>query len=117
MPLVLTLASAVSCDHPPTGGGALTLAPAALGVLSVDGDVVLSGSLAPTAIGAGCGQTPPSSSTTPCLLTSSQSGGTSSVLKVDGKPVLLATAKGETNGKPDSKWSVKDAGHNLLQAD
>jgi hypothetical protein len=117
MPLVLTDASAVSCDHPPSGGGALTLEPAALGAFSVEGNTVLSGSLGATVIKPGCGQSPPSSSTTPCLQTLSQTSGTSTVLKVEGKAVLLETAKGDTNGKPDAKWSVKNAGQTLLKAD
>jgi hypothetical protein len=117
VPLVLTESSAVSCDHPPSGGGALTLEAAAVGVLSVEGNTVLSGSLSAAVIKPGCGQSPPSSSTTPCLQVQSQSGGTSTVLKVDGRAVLLKTAKGDTNGKPDTNWSVKDAGQTLLRAD
>jgi hypothetical protein len=115
MPLVLTESSVVRCDHPPTGGGALELAGA--GPLSVNGAKVLSGSIAPASIGSGCTQTPPSQTTTPCLVASSQDDGRSSVLKVDGVPVVVDTATGKTNGKPGSTWSVKDATQRVLKAE
>lgn len=116
MALVLTDGSDVSCDHPPSGGGALTLTVAAVGPLTVDGATVLSGSLAPTAVGGGCSQ-PVSQSSAPCLATVSQTAGTSTVLSVNGRPVLLDDAAGQTNGKPDSAWSAKAARQNVLRAE
>jgi hypothetical protein len=117
MPFVLTESSNVSCDHPPTGGGPLTLTVAAVGPLKVGGATVLSGSLSPTDIGFGC-STPASQNTTPCKATKSQSGGASTVLKVLGRPVLLDTASGETAGlpSPGNTWSVKDAKQTVLKA-
>jgi len=117
MPFVLTEGSSISCDHPPTGGGPLTTTAAAVGPLKVEGATVLRGSLAPTGIDTGCA-TQPSQNTAPCLATTSQSGGNSSVLKVDGSPVLLRTASGETNGQPSpgNTWSVKDAKQTVLKA-
>jgi hypothetical protein len=115
VPLVVTASSVVSCDHPPTGGGALTLG--GVGPLSVNGVNVLSGSLASAAIGSGCSQTPPSQTTAPCLASSSQDDGTSNVLKIDGVPVILDTATGKTNGKPGNTWSVKDAKQSVLKAE
>jgi hypothetical protein len=99
MPLVLTESSSISCDHPPAGGGPLTTAAVSVGPLKVEGATVLSGSVSPTVIGSGCA-TPASQNTAPCLATTSQSGGTSSVLKVNGTPVLLDSVSGETNGQP-----------------
>lgn len=117
MAFVLTESSSISCDHPPTGGGPLKLALAAIGPLKVGGATVLSESLVPAVIDPGC-QTPPGQGTAPCLATKSQSGGTSTVLKVLGRPVLLHTAKGETTGQPSpgNTWSVKDANQTVLKA-
>ena len=118
MPFVLTESSSISCDHPPTGGGPLSTTAAAVGPLKVEGTTVLSGSLAPTTIDPGC-LTPASQSSAPCAGTTSQSGGTSTVLKVNGTPVLLDTASGETSGKPEpgNTWSVKDAKQTVLKAE
>jgi hypothetical protein len=118
MPFVLTESSKISCDHPPTGGGAVTPTAAAVGPLKVDGATVLSGSLAPTGIGDGC-VTPVGQGTAPCKATTTQSGGTSTVLTVEGRPVLLHTASGETGGlpSPGNTWSVKDPMQTVLKAD
>ena len=114
MPLVLTSGSTVSCDHPP--GGALDLEPAAAPVLSVDGNPVLAGSLGSAKIGPGCSQAQ-SNTTHPCDAASSQIGGTSQVLKVNGVSVLVASAKGATNSAPPATWSVKDAKQSVFGAD
>lgn len=116
MAAVLTTASTVSCDHPPTGGGPLVLTPAAVGPLTVKGATVLSGSLAPTSVGPGCKQ-PAGQGTKPCTNVDGQTGGRSSVLKVLGRPVLLDTVRGTTDGLPDKNWSVKSAEQTLLKAD
>jgi hypothetical protein len=116
MPLVLTTDSVVSCDHPPTGGGPLSLTPAAVGPLKVGGATVLSGSLAPTSVGAGCTQ-PTGQGSQTCTKVLDQSAGQSTVLRVLGRPVLLYSAHGHTDGLPDSNWSVKSAQQTLLKAD
>jgi hypothetical protein len=118
MRFVLTESSSISCDHPPTGGGPLVTTAAAVGPLKVAGATVLCGSLAPTTIDPGC-SIQPSQSTAPCIATTSQSGGTSAVLKVAGQAVLLETAGGETAGKPSpgNTWSVKDANQTILKAE
>jgi hypothetical protein len=111
VPLVLTDASSVQCLH----AGALALAGAATGVLTVDGKTALSGSLADATIAA-CKQTAPN--TVQCQTASSQNaGGTSHVLKVEGVPVLLESASGITSGSPGNTWSVKDAAQTLLKAE
>jgi hypothetical protein len=116
MPYVLTTGSSVSCDHPPTGGGALTLAVAATGVLKVEGRTVPSGTLAGATIASGCAQRGPNEN--PCLTASTQSPGSmSQVLRVDGLPVLLETASGSTPGVPGNTWSAKAAGQSVLKAD
>jgi hypothetical protein len=115
VPAVLTTASSVSCDHAPPGSGKLTLDAAATGVLKVDGTTVLSGTLMGAPIGSGCTQTG-SPGLVPCTAVMAQTGGTSTVLKANGSPVLLDTASGATNGVPDTKWSVKDAAQTVLTA-
>ena len=117
MPAVITDASTVSCDHPPTppGGGAVAVASAARGVLTVEGQAVLGGTLANAPIASGCALA--SAGSAPCTLVSAQNpGSTSRVLKVGGTPVLLATASGPATGSPGATWSVKDAGQTILRA-
>jgi len=116
MPPVLTDASTVSCDHPPTppGGGEVALASAARGVLTVDGRAVLGGTLANAPIGAGCALAANNQACT--QVTSQNPGSTSTVLKVDGTPVLLATASGQAKVAAGATWSVKDAGQTILRA-
>jgi hypothetical protein len=118
MPAVITDASTVSCDHPPTppGGGAVALASAARGVLTVEGQAVLGGTLANAPIDSGgCGLA--SAGSTPCTLVTAQNpGSTSRVLKLGGAPVLLATASGPATGSAGATWSVKDAGQTILRA-
>jgi hypothetical protein len=117
MPLVVTEAARVSCDHPPTppGGGPVALAGATRGVLTVEGRAVLGGTLANSPIGTGCALA--STSSPPCTQVSAQNpASTSSVLKMDGTPVLLATASGPAAGSPGATWSVKDAGQTILRA-
>jgi hypothetical protein len=116
--LVLTTSSSVSCDHPPQpGGGAVVLGGAVRGVLTIKGATVLSGSLANAPVDAGCAQKGPNQ--VPCATIAEQfAASTSTVLSVEGEPVLLDTAQGLTaQGAPDRSWSVKDAGHDLLRAD
>jgi hypothetical protein len=113
---VLTEASSVSCDHPPTGGGKVALE-ATQDVLKVDGNAVLTGSLANAAIAVGCAQTNTAAGQVICSLVQSQTGETSRVLTVNGTAVLLHKSSGQTNGKPDAAWSSKDAGQAVLKAD
>jgi hypothetical protein len=117
MDYVLTTAASVSCDHPPTGGGAATLT-ATQAVLKVAGDAVLVGTLAGAPINPmNCAQQPPPAGNKPCSSVITQSVGTSRVLKVNGAPVLLETSQGTTDGTPTNSWSAKEAGQTVLRAD
>lgn len=116
MEKVLTVASDVSCDHPPTGGGKVQLV-AGQNVLMVSGASVLAQSQATAEILPGCSQTNTQAGEVVCSTVLSQSAGYSTVLKVNGQPVLLETAGGTTNGLPDSAWSAKDAKQEVLKAD
>jgi hypothetical protein len=116
MEFVLTESSAVSCDHPPTGGGAITLLSSQT-VLSVEGSLVLTGSLAGATFEEGCQQTNSNAGEVMCASVIAQSEGPANVLKVNGQPVLLVTSEGTSNGKPDDVWSAKDAEQSLLRSD
>ena len=112
---VLTTASSVKCIHQGT------LVPTTdQSVLKVNGKLVLvekvQGNFIPPPTLGSCTQVPPPQSNVPCATIQSQSGGTSNVLKVNGKPVVLDNAVGETNGKPTNNWSVKSADQQVLQA-
>lgn len=116
MARVLTTASSVSCDHPPTGGGIVTLVPAQT-VLKIEGKAVLVADLSGSTINsAGCAQRPPPPSNKPCSCVVAQAAVASGVLKVNGKPVLLDDSSGLTDGKPDQAWSAKDAGQKVLSS-
>lgn len=106
---VLTQTSTLTCAHQ----GNVT-AMATQSVLKVNGQSVLvtqvQGAIA------GCIQVPPPPSNKPCTSVTSQVGGTSTVLKVNGSPVLLDTSSGLTDGSPTNTWSVQTAGQSLLNA-
>jgi hypothetical protein len=122
MDYVLTEASTVSCDHPPPGasmGGAATLS-ATQAVLKIAGQAVLVNTLVGSAINAaGCARQPPPQTNKPCSSIVTQTGGASTVLKVEGSPVLLKLSTGVTDGAPvpSNTWSAKDAGQTVLRAD
>ncbi|MGH8066020.1 MAG: hypothetical protein ACRERE_12480 [Candidatus Entotheonellia bacterium] len=117
MDYVLTTAASVSCDHPPTGGGAATLT-ATQAVLKVAGSPVMVGTLVGAPInGTTCAQRPPPASNKPCSSIVTQTVGASRVLKVNGSPVLLETSAGVTDGTPTNPWSTKNAGQAVLRAD
>lgn len=114
MALVLTTASSAGCMHE---GAVVTTGSAKL---TVAGDGVL---LDPGGLGAigGC-TTPPDASTgnIPCTAVASVTAGRSSKLTVSGRPVLLDTLAGTTNGSVGrTAPQVLDsaaAGHTKLSA-
>lgn len=117
---VLTTNSTIVCGHPapPAQVGApLVLTPAAQDVLTIEGNPVLLDSLANAAFGGGCGQVNTNNGEIPCTLVVSQDGQPSTVLKVNGKPVLLHTTSGKSNGAPKKNWSSTDAKQDVLKAD
>ena len=92
MPTVLTRASTIVCGHQ----GTVQLSPSQT-KLKVDGDAVLvMGDMEGKQI-AGC-TTPPSPTSKPCMTVVSMLVGAAVKLKADGKPVLLETATGLTDG-------------------
>jgi hypothetical protein len=108
---VLTTSSSVKCIH--QGTVVLTTDQS---VLKVNGKPVLVEKVQGSFTSGSCTQVPPPASNVPCTIVQSQSGGTSNVLKVNGKAVVLDNATGKTNGQPTNDWSVNSAEQQVLQA-
>ena len=112
---VLTTASSVKCIHQ-----GIVVPTTDQSVLKVNGNLVLvekvQGNFTPPPTPGSCTQVPSPVSNVPCTTIQSQSGGTSTVFKVNGKPVVLENASGLTNGTPTNTWSVNSAEQQVLQA-
>ena len=63
----------------------------------------------------GCAQAP-SPSTAPCTQTLPMMVGASAKVTAGGKPVLLETATGMTNGVPPGPWKVQTPGQTKVDA-
>ena len=110
MPQALITSSIIGCNH-----AGLTVPPLVAGqdVLMVNGQpVVAPSSLSVTFVG--CTHT--GTNITPCLAIATQTAGNSEVLKINGNPVVLDTAAGTTDSKPDAgSWSVQTVNQDVLQ--
>lgn len=111
MPNVLTTASIITCGHE---GKVLTSSEAKL-TLTIDGQtpetqrVLLKSSVLGQSISGppnNC-KTQPSSTTSPCTSVAIITLGEATKLTVQGKPVLLDTLVGTTNGNPVGTLSVE----------
>jgi hypothetical protein len=115
MPLVLTTGSTLICNHK----GSIDL-PKVTRSLTVGGKpVLIKGDLNKATITTGCITVDDTSKgTQKCRNVKSALGGTAGTLAIGGKPVLLDTISGTTDGLPvlTAKWSVQDAGHAALKA-
>jgi hypothetical protein len=118
---VLTTGSTIACGHPLPGApvGGLVELPVKQQVLTIDGKIVLVDTLKDANIQPGCAQTPKTTNppVQPCSIVASQAGQGSSVLTVDGTPVLLHPISGTSDGIPLTDWSSTDAGQAVLTAD
>lgn len=115
MPKVTTKTSTIACEHQ---GTVTPLAGAVSTVLFVDGQGVLAGTLAGSQVGTDCVQKPPPATNVQCGSIASETKGKSTVLSVDGQPVLLEDTAGLTLlGSPTKNWSVKEAKQDVLSAD
>ena len=114
MPGVLTAGSSVKCLHQ----GTVQLS-AGQQKLKVAGNAVLvMGDLMGKSISACPVPTAGPPPTKPCTTTTAMLAGTAAKLKVDGKPVLLETANGTTDGLAPAPgtWSVQSAAQTKLTA-
>ncbi len=114
MPKVLTESSTLKC----TSQGTVNLT-AGQSKLKVDGSKVLvQGDLVGASISGCTIVTDPNTGKKQCMTVVTVLSGTATRLKVDGKPVLLETAAGPTDGlapAPET-FSVQSAGQQKLQA-
>jgi hypothetical protein len=101
---VLTVDAKVVCNH----GGQVKVGASQHKLLVAGSPVLVSGDMEGKSVD-GC--VPPSGP--PCKTVVSTTGGAAAVLKVDGKPALLASATGQTN---IGTWSVLVAGQTKLVA-
>jgi uncharacterized Zn-binding protein involved in type VI secretion len=112
MPYVLTTGSTIKCAHQ----GTVVLV-ASQQLLTVDGQPVLvQGDLDGATI-PDC-QAPVTPSSSKCTTVTAMLVGVATTLTVGGKPVLLDTAFGMTNGfpVPGNVWTVQSAGQTKLAA-
>ncbi|MGX2998573.1 hypothetical protein JNUCC64_30640 [Streptomyces sp. JNUCC 64] len=113
MPEVLTTASVLRCAH----GGRITV-PAGPRALTVAGAPVLVRTDLDAATVTGCPQTNAAAGQSPCLRITALLAGAAATLTVGGVPVLLASARGLTDGVPPLPvmWRVVSAGQRVLVA-
>jgi hypothetical protein len=112
MPPIVTAAATIICAH----AGQVTLIPRQAMVLAGGAPVLCEGDLSGAPI-LGCAQ-PPSIATKPCTTVVSTSPGVSSSPRVlvGGRPVLIQTLSGITDGVPPGVITVVNPGQVLAQA-
>ena len=111
MPLVVTTNATIMCAH----GGQVTLIPKQTQVLAGGGPVLCEGDLSGAPI-LGCLQ-PPSPGTKPCtMVVSTLPGSASLTVFAAGRPVLLQTLQGLTDGVPPGTLMVVNPGQATVQA-
>src|SRR5688572_24235332 len=111
MPPIVTSNATILCAH----GGRVTIVPKQFQVQIAGGSVLCDGDLSGAPI-IGCLQ-PPTPSTKPCTAVISTLPGSSNPrVSVLGRPVLLATLSGMTDGVPPGVISVVFPGQMTVQA-
>jgi len=111
MPLIVTTKATIMCSH----GGRVTLVPKQAQVLIQGGSVLCEGDLSGAPI-VGCLQAP-SPSTKPCtMVVSTLPGSSAPTVLVLGRPVLLQTLSGMTDGVPPGTLKVSNPGQATVQA-
>jgi hypothetical protein len=115
MPQALTEQSSLVCAH----HGTVKLAATQTKLTVAGAKVLVTGDVKGKAISL-CATVPdPNTTTSKCLVISSEEGGVASKLKVAGSGVLLETVAGKTNGAVlglPQTWSVQSAGQSKLKA-
>jgi hypothetical protein len=114
MPPIVTSNAQIMCIH----GGQVTLIPKQTSVMISGGMVMCAGDLEGSPI-LGC-PVPPSPGSKPCLTVVSvippmAPPSASATVKVGGKPVLLATLQGMTDGVPPGMIQVVNPGQMTVQ--
>lgn len=111
MPPIVTTNATIICIH----GGQVTLIPKQMQVQIQGGSVLCEGDLSGAPI-IGCAQ-PPSPGTKPCtMVVSTLPGSSAPTVTVLGRPVLLATLSGMTDGVPPGTITVVNPGQTSVQA-
>ncbi len=111
MPPIVTSNATIMCVH----GGQVTLIPKQTKVQIAGGYVLCEGDLSGAPI-VGCAQ-PPSPGTKPCtMVISTLPGSSAPTVMVLGRPVLLATLTGMTDGVPPGTIMVASPGQTSVQA-
>jgi hypothetical protein len=111
MPPIVTSNAAIMCVH----GGQVMLIPKQVQVLIQGGSILCEGDLSGAPI-VGCAQ-PPSPGTKPCTaVISTLPGSSAPTVTVGGRPVLLATLQGITDGVPPGAIMVASPGQATVQA-
>lgn len=111
MPPIVTTNATIVCIH----GGQVTLLPRQVQVQIQGGNVLCEGDLSGAPI-VGCTQ-PPSPGTKPCtLVVSTLPGSSAPTVTVGGRPVLLSTLSGLTDGVPPGTIMVVQPGQVTVQA-
>ena len=111
MPLVLTSKASISCAH----GGRVAVRPGQQSV-TIDGGAIMCDPDLTGATIAGC-SVPSTTTSKPCMtVVSSLPGSSSQKVLVGGRPVLLSTLQGMTDGVPPGTLIVQDPGQTRVQA-
>jgi hypothetical protein len=111
MPLIVTTNATIMCSH----GGQVTLIPKQAQVTIQGGSVLCEGDLSGAPI-IGCLQ-PPSPGSKPCtMVVSTLPGSSAPTVLVLGRPVLLQTLTGLTDGVPPGTIMVANPGQATVQA-
>jgi hypothetical protein len=111
MPLIVTTNATIMCSH----GGQVTLIPKQAQTTIQGGSVLCEGDLSGAPI-VGCLQ-PPSPGTKPCtMVVSTLPGSSAPTVMVLGRPVLLETLSGLTDGVPPGSIMVASPGQATVQA-
>lgn len=109
---LLTKEAVIVCDH----GGKVQVVPSQLTVFIANSPVLVEGDTLLKAI-AGCPNVGPTIK--PCTLTLSVESGQSSLIRINGRPVMTDEAGGGTDGTPPmaTKYKVLKSGQDIVSQD
>ncbi|MFE5720440.1 hypothetical protein [Streptomyces erythrochromogenes] len=111
MPTVLNARASIGCGH----GGTVQLSAGQSTFTAGGAAVLVAGDLDGGPV-SGCLTVPTPGGTVKCTAVVSVAGGTAATLTVGGRPVLLDTVSGQTNGNPPGVLVVTAPGQTKLRA-